>query len=88
MMNGWLWLLAALVLAGVELALPAWVFLGLAISVALMGVVMLLGLWAFSLPVTLIVTALLSGVIWFGLRRLMGVRQDQVKIWHKDINDN
>ena len=53
-----------------------------------MGLVLLAGLWSGGLPMALVVTALLSGVIWFVLRRTMGVQKDQVRIWDRDINDN
>jgi membrane protein implicated in regulation of membrane protease activity len=86
--NGWLWLIAALVLALLELLAPAWIFLGVAIAVALMGLVLLMGLWSGGLPMALVVTAILSGVIWYLLRRMAGVRKDQVRVWKRDINDN
>ncbi|AUH65811.1 hypothetical protein [Paracoccus zhejiangensis] len=86
--NGWLWLIAALVLALLELLVPAWAFLGVAIAVALMGLVLLIGLWSGGLPMALVVTAILSGLIWYLLRRLAGVRKDQVRVWDRDINDN
>ena len=86
--NGWLWLIAALVLALMELLAPAWIFLGIAIAVAIMGLVLLLGFWTGGLPMALVVTALLSGVIWVLLRRMAGVRKDQVRVWDRDINDN
>lgn len=86
-LNGWLWLIAALVLAALELLAPGWVFIGLASAVGLMGVLLLTGLWSAGLPVTLVVTALLSGGAWFILRRIGGVRKGQVRIWDRDIND-
>lgn len=86
--NGWLWLIAALVLVLLELLAPAWVFLGLAVAVALMGLALLVGLWSGGLPMALVVTAILSGVIWYLLRRFVGVQKDQVRIWDRDINDN
>lgn len=86
--NGWLWVVAALVLAGIELLLPGWVFLGTAIAVLIVGLGMLLGLWAPGLPMALVVTAILSGAVWLLLRRLMGVPKGQVRIWTTDINDN
>ncbi len=58
-MNGWWWLIAAFVLAGVELLVPGWAFMGLAAAVGLMGILMLAGLWSAGLPLTLVVTALL-----------------------------
>jgi inner membrane protein len=69
-MNGWLWLIAALALAAVELLVPGWVFMGLAASVGLMGVLLLSGLWTAGLPVTLVVTALISALAWLVFRRL------------------
>lgn len=86
--NGWLWILAALVLAAVEVLLPVWVFLGIAIAVLMMGLAMLIGLVPGSFPVALVMTAVLSGAVWLGLRRVMGVTHGQVKIWKTDINDN
>ncbi len=86
--NGWIWIIAALILAALELALPGWFFLGLAISVLLMGIALLIGLWTGSLPIALVVTAVLTGVIWLALRRVFGTSKGEVKIWTRDINDN
>lgn len=86
--NGWLWLIAALVLAGLELLAPAWFFLGAAIAVGIMGLALLAGIYTGSLPVALVVTALLTGLVWFLLRRLIGVQPGQVRIWDRDINDD
>lgn len=86
--NGWLWLIAAMGLALLELLAPAWLFLGIAVAVALMGLGLLAGLWSGGLPMALVVTAILSGAVWVLLRRVAGVRKDQVRIWDRDINDN
>ena len=86
--NGWIWLVAAVLLALAELLLPGWVFMGIAVATAIMGLVILIGLWPAGLPLALVVTALLSGVIWLILRRLYGQRDGQVRIWDRDINDN
>ena len=88
MMNGWLWIIAALVLAALEIALPGWVFLGIALATGLMGLAILSGLWGAGLPLTLVVTALLSGAIWAILRRLFGASRGEVRIWTRDINDD
>lgn len=85
--NGWLWIIAAVVLALIELALPGYVFLGTALALGLTGVLMLFGFWGLGFFGTLIVTALLSFGAWALLRRLMGVQKGQVRIWHRDIND-
>jgi membrane protein implicated in regulation of membrane protease activity len=86
-MNGWLWLIAALVLAGIELFIPGWAFMGLAAAVGLMGVLLLSGWWTAGLPLTLVVTAILSALVWLVLRRLIGVNKGQVRIWDRDINE-
>jgi membrane protein implicated in regulation of membrane protease activity len=87
-MNGWLWIIVALVLAALELALPGWFFLGAAIAVGLVGLALLAGLWTGGLPMALVVTAILTGVIWLVLRRIFGTSRGEVKIWDRDINDN
>ncbi len=86
-LNGWLWLVAALVLAAAELLLPGWILMGIAGAVGVMAVLLLSGVWTAGLPVTLVVTAVLSAVIWFALRRVAGTREGQVRIWDRDIND-
>lgn len=86
--NGWLWVIAALVLALLELVLPGYVFLGMAGAVALMGLALLAGLWTGGLPAALVVTAVLSGLIWLALSRMIGVDRSKVRVWHRDINDN
>lgn len=85
--NGWLWIVVALVLGVFELFAPGWVFLGIAASVCLMGLLLLSGIWSAGLPATLVVTAVLSGIIWLILRRFAGVNKGQVRIWDRDIND-
>ncbi len=84
----WAWLLAALVLGVLEMVLPAYIFLGFAIGAAAVGLLLLLGLLGGSLPVALLVFALGSLVGWIVLRRVLGVRAGQVKLWDRDVNDN
>jgi len=43
---------------------------------------------ATSLPMTLVVFAATSLVVWFGLRKVFGLRTGQVKVWDTDINDD
>ncbi|MDO5620813.1 MAG: hypothetical protein Q4G24_05020 [Paracoccus sp. (in: a-proteobacteria)] len=85
--NGWLWIIAGLVLAGLELILPGYVFIGAAIAVAMVGLLLLLGLWPWSLPAALVLVAVLTALVWWWLRRSMGVQKGQVRIWDRDIND-
>lgn len=86
-LNGWLWIVAGLVLAVFELFAPGWIFLGIAGAVGIMGLLLLSGIWTAGLPLTLVITAVLSGLIWLGLRRFAGVNKGQVRIWDRDIND-
>ena len=86
--SGWTWIIIALVLGLLELFAPGYVFLGVAVASGLMGLVLLTGAFSPSLPVLLIIIAVLSGLIWLVLRRVMGVRTGQVRIWDRDINDD
>ncbi|MCF3972645.1 NfeD family protein [Paracoccus salsus] len=86
-LNGWLWIVAALVLAVFELLAPGWVFMGLAASIGLMGTLLLTGLWTAGLPVTLVVTAVMSGLVWLILRRVAKGSKGKARIWDRDIND-
>lgn len=45
-LNGWLWIVAALVLAVLELFLPGWIFMGIAGSVGVMGLLLISGIWS------------------------------------------
>lgn len=86
--SGWFWIVVAALLGLMEVLLPGYVFLGIAIACGLTGLVLLAGVTAPSLPVLLLIVAVLSGVVWLILRRLMGVREGQVRIWDRDINDD
>lgn len=86
----WVWIVAALIFGIVEVFVPAFFFLGMAIAAVLIGAGMgvgVLGLIGVSLPVLLFVFAAVSLVATVLLRRWIGVRRGQVKIWHTDIND-
>ncbi|MEO1046683.1 MAG: hypothetical protein AAFX04_14705, partial [Pseudomonadota bacterium] len=41
-----------------------------------------------SLPFALLFFAICSLVAWLVLRKVLGVRQGQVKIWDRDINED
>lgn len=89
----WIWIVAALALAVLEVLVPGWVFLGFAIGAAVTGLVLAAGgpgaAWlAGSLPLTLVVFAALSLAAWLVLRRAVGVRKGQVRIWDRDINED
>lgn len=84
----WVWIVIGFALAVLEVIVPGYIFLGFAIGAVLVGIALGLGILGGSLAVLLLVFAALSVAAWLGLRRLMGVRKGQVKIWDRDINDN
>ena len=86
----WIWMVGALALAIVEVLIPAQIFLGFAVGAALTGLGLAIGVpgLAGSLPVTLVVFAALSLVAWVIIRRIVGLRPGQVKIWDRDINED
>lgn len=83
----WAWVVAGFVLGILEVAAPGYIFLGFAIGAVLTGVAAGIGLTA-SLPLLLLIFAVLSVIAWLALRRVMGVRDNQVKVWDRDINDS
>lgn len=85
----WIWIAAALFLAIAELAVPGFILLGFAIGAAVTGLVVLTEFaWLVgSLPRLLVLFAAVTLVAWFVLRRALGVRKGQVKVWRTDINE-
>jgi membrane protein implicated in regulation of membrane protease activity len=86
----WVWIVGALVLAIVEVLAPAQIFLGFAVGAALTGLALLIGVpgLAGSLPATFLVFAILSLIAWITIRRAVGIRKGQVKVWDRDINED
>lgn len=84
----WVWMVAGLVLGVLEILAPGFIFLGFAIGAVLTGLLLLAGVLGGSVPLLLVVFAVLSLGAWLLLRQSMGVRKQQVKIWKHDINDN
>ena len=85
----WLWLVAALVLAILEVVAPAQIFLGFAIGAGGVGLALLLGIPGLggSIPAMILLFAVLSLVAWLVIRRAVGVRKGQTKVFDHDIND-
>lgn len=83
----WVWMSGALVLATLEVLIPGYIFLGFAIGAAVMGVLILMGISATGLAVTLVIFAALSLVSYIAMRKIFGLQTGQVKIWDTDIND-
>ena len=84
----WIWIVAGVVLAVFEVIIPGFIFLGFAIGAVLTGVLEAVGILSSKLEVSVLVFAVLSVVAFLVLRRVVGVRRGQTKVWSKDINDN
>lgn len=83
----WVWLAAGVGLGILEILAPGYVFLGFAIGASAVGGLLALGFGG-GLPMLLVIFAVLSLVSWFALRKIFGIRQGQVKVWDRDINDD
>lgn len=83
----WVWVVLGFALGVLEILAPGYIFLGFAIGAVLTGILVGIGIPAGPAMLVLIF-AVLSVIAWLILRRVMGVRQGQVKIWDRDINDN
>jgi len=83
----WVWLVAGIALAVLEVIVPGYVFLGFAVGAVVMAVLVGIGITP-GLPLLALFFALASLVAWLVLRRIFGVRRGQVKIWDRDINEN
>ena len=89
----WVWAVAALGLAALELTAPGYVFLGFAIGAAATAVVVgsgaPLSVWiASNVALTMMLFAVSSLVAWVALRAALGVRKGQVKVIDRDINED
>lgn len=87
-LNGWLWIVAAALIALIELAVPGYVFLGIGVATALMGLVFLAGLWGGGFAPAILVTALIAAAVMLSLRRIFDYSRGEVRHWRRDINDN
>ena len=86
----WVWIVGALSLAVLEVLAPAQIFLGFAVGAAVTGLALLIGVpgLAGSLPLTMLVFAVFSLISWIVVRRVVGIREGQVKVWDRDINED
>lgn len=84
----WVWVVAGVVLAVLEIMVPGFVFLGFAIGAGLTGALVAVGLAPGNVALLALVFAVLSLVSWLILRQAVGVTKTQVKLWKDDINEN
>ncbi len=84
----WVWIVAGFALGVLEVILPGFIFVGFAIGAVIVGLGLGLGLLGGGLAVLLLVFAVSSLIAWVVLRRVLGVRQGQIKLWDRDINED
>ncbi|MFM7335811.1 MAG: NfeD family protein [Tabrizicola sp.] len=82
----WAWVIQGFALGVLEVLAPGFIFLGFAIGAVVTGVLVGIGIPAGPAAMILIF-AVVSVLAWLILRRVVGVREGQVKIWDRDIND-
>lgn len=82
----WAWVILGFALGVLEVLAPGFIFLGFAIGAVVTGILVGVGVSA-SLPALILIFAVVSVVAWLVLRQVVGVREGQVKVWDRDIND-
>jgi membrane protein implicated in regulation of membrane protease activity len=83
----WVWGVAGVVLAILEVMIPGFILLGFACGALLTALLLWAGALGGSLATLLLVFAVGSLIAWGLLRKVVGVRAGQVKVWDRDIND-
>ncbi len=84
----WAWIVLGFALGVLEILVPGFIFLGFAIGAVLTGLLVATGLVPAGPMALLLIFAVLSVIAWLALRRTMGIREGQVKVWDRDINDS
>ena len=84
----WAWVVGGVVIGGLEILLPGYVFLGFAVGAVLTGGLIAIGLLGGSFAVSMLVFAVLSVIAWAAMRAILGTRAGQVKRFDRDINQN
>ena len=82
----WAWVILGFALGVLEVLAPGFIFLGFAIGAVVTGVLVGIGVPA-GPPALILIFAVVSVLAWLILRRAVGVREGQVKVWDRDIND-
>ena len=84
----WAWAILALALACLEITLPAFVFLGMAIGAGCVALVMALGgAGVIGAPLSVLMFAVISLIATLVLRKIFSLPKGQVKTFDVDIND-
>jgi membrane protein implicated in regulation of membrane protease activity len=84
----WVWIVAGFLIGALEIVAPGYIFLGFAIGAVVTGILVGVGIAPPGPALLVLIFAVCSLVAWLVLRRTMGVRKNQVKVWDRDINDS
>ena len=86
----WVWMLFAALLGIIEVMIPTQIFLGFSVGAIGVGLGLLLGIpgLSTSMPTMVMVFAALSLVAWLVIRRAVGIRKGQIKVFEHDINED
>lgn len=87
LMSGWAWIALAAVLGVMEILLPGYAFLSGAVALAVTGAMVLTGAWPFGFPMSLVFAAVVSGLVWLALSKILPDRRGAVRVWREDINE-
>ena len=89
----WVWALAGLVLAILEVVAPTYILLGFAIGAGIVSLGLLSGLLggmaaaAYGVALLIVTFAILSLIAWLALRAVFGKPGGTVQTFENDIND-
>jgi inner membrane protein len=84
----WAWIVLGFALGVLEVLVPGFIFLGFAVGAVVTGAAVGFGVAPVGLPALILIFASASVIAWLTLRRVVGVREGQVKIWDRDINSD
>ena len=84
----WIWIVGGIILAVLEVIAPGYILLGFSVGAIATGILLALGVLGGSLPILILVAAVISLLTWFAMRRFFGIRRGQIKIWDRDINED
>ncbi|RED11176.1 NfeD family protein [Pontivivens insulae] len=89
----WVWAVAGILLLIAEAFTAGAILLGFGLGALIIAIVLLVGgpvaaALAGSVPLMLLCFAVLSLISWIVMRRVLGVRKGQVKVWTRDINED
>lgn len=89
----WAWVAAGMAIAILEVLIPGYIFVGIALGMVGAGLILWTGVWPatwmdVSFANTLLMASVIALVAWAMLRLTLGVRKGQTKIITRDINED